>query len=112
VSPRRNSRHSRQGAAQPPAQRTEEGLGLGRGLERKETWQDEEWIVRPLAGSAGGKFYRCPGCDQEIPPGKGHLVAWPQYGGVEDRRHWHTSCWNARDRRSARLQRSRNAPRY
>lgn len=86
--------------------------GSGRGLERTETWQGEEWVVRPIAGSPAGKYYRCPGCDQEIPPGAGHLVAWSEYGGVDDRRHWHSACWNAKDRRSARLQRSRNAPRY
>lgn len=77
-----------------------------------ESWRGEQWTVRQLAGGTGGKHYRCPGCDQEIPPGVGHLVAWPEHGGVEDRRHWHTACWNARDRRGARLQRSRNAPRY
>ncbi|MCQ4045344.1 ATP/GTP-binding protein [Streptantibioticus rubrisoli] len=81
------------------------------GLERVETWQGEEWVMRPVAGT-GGKTYRCPGCDQEIPPGVGHVVAWPEYGGVDDRRHWHRSCWEARDRRSAKLLRSRNAPRH
>jgi hypothetical protein len=37
-----------------------------------------------------------------------HLVAWPADteqaawhggGGLDDRRHWHTPCWNARLRR-------------
>ncbi|MFI0814346.1 ATP/GTP-binding protein [Streptomyces sp. NPDC021098] len=82
------------------------------GLERTETWQGEEWVVRLVGGGAAAKHYRCPGCDQEIPPGVPHVVAWQQHMGVDDRRHWHKACWNARDRRSARLQRSRNAPRY
>jgi len=82
------------------------------GLERTETWQGEEWVVRLVGGGGSGKHYRCPGCDQEIPPGVPHVVAWQQYMGVDDRRHWHKACWNARDRRSAKLQRSRNAPRY
>ena len=49
------------------------------------------------------KTYRCPGCDQEIRPGVPHLVAWPAdgRGDLTDRRHWHTGCWRARDRRAA-----------
>ncbi|WP_367131354.1 MULTISPECIES: ATP/GTP-binding protein [Streptomyces] len=110
MSPRRN--RPRGGAdKQSDAPRGEGGDRYG--LERTEDWQGEEWAVRTVGGGAATKHYRCPGCDQEIPPGVPHLVAWPQYGaGVDDRRHWHKSCWNARDRRSARLQRSRNAPRY
>ncbi|MDJ0341516.1 ATP/GTP-binding protein [Streptomyces sp. H10-C2] len=108
MSPRRN--HPRGGDS--PADRPEE-TGTGRGPERTETWHGEEWSVRPIAASATGKHYRCPGCDQEIPPTVGHLVAWPEYGGgVDDRRHWHRACWNAKDRRTTRVQRSRNAPRY
>lgn len=82
------------------------------GLERTEEWRGDDWLVRQVAGGAATKHYRCPGCDQEIPPGVPHVVVWPQHGDVDDRRHWHKACWNARDRRSARLQRSRNAPRY
>ncbi|MCW2870435.1 ATP/GTP-binding protein [Actinacidiphila oryziradicis] len=103
-------RHNRPRDAGKPADRPE--AGSGRGFERTETWRGEQWIVRIIAGGPPGKFYRCPGCDQEIPPGVGHLVAWPEYGGVEDRRHWHSACWNAKDRRTTRVQRSRNAPRY
>ncbi|MEU6344303.1 MULTISPECIES: ATP/GTP-binding protein [unclassified Streptomyces] len=107
MSPRRNRPRGTTGSPQET-----DGPGWGRGGERTESWQGEEWTVRPLAGSSGGKRYRCPGCDQEIPPGVGHLVVWPEYGGVDDRRHWHTACWNARDRRGVRPQRSRNAPRH
>jgi hypothetical protein len=110
MSPRRNS--PRRGAQH--AARAESGeqrpLG-GPYAERSETFRGEEWRVRPVAGS-GGKCYRCPGCDQEIAPGTGHVVAWPEYGGVDDRRHWHTGCWNARERRAANVLRSRGAPRY
>ncbi|MGP3980974.1 ATP/GTP-binding protein [Streptomyces sp. KR80] len=77
-----------------------------------ESWQGEEWMVRQIAGAAAAKHYRCPGCDQEIPPGVPHVVAWARHGAVEDRRHWHRACWNAKDRRTTRVQRSRNAPRY
>ena len=41
--------------------------------------------------------YRCPGCDQLIPPGVPHVVAWPEDGdAVDERRHWHRACWAAR----------------
>lgn len=107
MSPRRN---------RPPGQRSsrparEEG-GERFGLERTETWQDEEWVVRQIGGGAAAKHYRCPGCDQEIPPGVPHVVAWARHRPVDDRRHWHRACWNAKDRRTTRVQRSRNAPRH
>ena len=83
------------------------------GWQSTESWQGEEWSVRHVAGaSAEGKTYRCPGCDQMIPSGIPHVVAWPEHAGVDDRRHWHKSCWNAKDRRTSRVQRSRNAPKY
>ncbi|HEV7628749.1 MAG TPA: ATP/GTP-binding protein [Streptomyces sp.] len=111
MSPRRN--RPRGGAAAKPSatSRGDDEPGPRFGLERTEEWQGEEWAVR-FVGGATGKQYRCPGCDQEIPCGVPHVVAWPRIGDVEDRRHWHKACWNARDRRGARLQRSRNAPRY
>jgi hypothetical protein len=108
VSPRRNRPH---GGEKPDPL----GAGADRygGSQRTESWQGEEWRVRHVAGaSAPGKRYRCPGCDQEITGGAPHVVAWPEYGGVEDRRHWHKACWNAKDRRTSRVQRSRNAPKY
>lgn len=106
MSPRRN--HNR-GRPRPdrPAEEDRERFGL----EHTESWRGEEWVVRRIGGSAAAKHYRCPGCDQEIPPGVPHVVAWPQTA-VDDRRHWHRACWNARDRRGTRPQRSRNAPRY
>jgi hypothetical protein len=110
VSPRRN--RPRSGAAKSSAAGgSEEGPGTRYGIERTEEWRGDEWAVRQIGGTTG-KRYRCPGCDQEIPPGVPHVVAWPRLGGVDDMRHWHKSCWNARDRRGARVQRSRNAPRY
>ncbi len=71
---------------------------------------EDGWVVRSLAG-APGRAYRCPGCDQELPSASPHVVAWPE-GREDDRRHWHTACWDARDRRGVKVQRSRNAPRY
>ncbi|MCX3064120.1 ATP/GTP-binding protein [Streptomyces beihaiensis] len=108
MSPRRN----RPKAGGSPNSSQDEGRRYG-GFESTESWQGEDWSVRHVAGaSAAGKTYRCPGCDQLIPSGVAHVVAWPQYAGVDDRRHWHKACWNAKDRRTTKAQRSRNAPRY
>jgi hypothetical protein len=100
-----------------------------KGVEGVQQWRDGEWMVRSIFGGAAVKTYRCPGCLQEIRPGVAHVVAWPIDGrgdetgvsarlrhtappGAEDRRHWHTGCWRARDRRGPTVERSRNAPRY
>ncbi|WP_338179797.1 hypothetical protein [Jatrophihabitans sp.] len=71
----------------------------GGSLERL-TWHGQDYLVRRVAGGAGAKLYRCPGCDQELPSGLPHVVAWPENeSGADDRRHWHASCWSARDTR-------------
>jgi hypothetical protein len=78
------------------------------GYQHTESDAAGDWIVRKVTGAAAGKTYRCPGCDHEIPPGTPHIVAWPSVpeygagGGVTERRHWHTACWNARGRRRRR----------
>lgn len=41
---------------------------------------------------AARKSYRCPGCDHEVAVGQPHVVVWPEEM-VDDRRHWHTTCW-------------------
>jgi hypothetical protein len=116
VSPRRNRPYApgrpagRGGRDRDGDDGPEAGYGYGIGL--TEEWQGEEWVVRPVAGAASAKLYRCPGCDQEIPQGVAHVVAWRAYDGVDDRRHWHRACWNAKDRRTRKVQRPRNAPRY
>ncbi|MCZ7416483.1 MULTISPECIES: ATP/GTP-binding protein [unclassified Streptomyces] len=108
MSPRRN--RPRGGARNGNGPAT--GGGRGIGVEHTEDWRGQEWVVRRVSGAAAAKHYRCPGCDQQIPPGVPHVVTWPQFGDVDDRRHWHAPCWSARDRRTTRVQRSRNAPRY
>ncbi len=69
-----------------------------------EVHPDGEWVVQKVTGSAATKPYRCPGCDQEIPPATPHTVAFRSDDpkGLEHRRHWHTPCWSARDRRGPR----------
>ncbi|MGH3263089.1 MAG: hypothetical protein ACRDNS_13950 [Trebonia sp.] len=74
-------------------------------ITRVERYGGEDYQVRNVTGSAATKPYRCPGCQQPIRPATPHVVAWPvlpsllSSSGVEERRHWHTACWAARDRR-------------
>ena len=66
------------------------------------TKADGRWVVRSVPGSAAVKTYRCPGCNQPVPPGTAHVVVWPaepvftEPSPVAERRHWHTSCWRRR----------------
>ncbi len=79
----------------------------------REQWRGEEYIVRGVTATGATKAYRCPGCDQEIPTRQPHLVVWPDADAdAADRRHWHTACWSARERRMPNVQRTRSAPRY
>lgn len=75
--------------------------------DRVELYGGEEYVVRAVTGSAATKPYRCPGCHQLIRPATPHTVAWPVVAsllagpggsGLDERRHWHTPCWKARDR--------------
>ena len=87
-------------------------------MDAVEEWRGEDYQVRRITGSTSTKPYRCPGCNVEIAPGTPHVVAWPDTpgllsaSGLDERRHWHTACWRARDRRGAKGQRSRSGPRY
>lgn len=49
--------------------------------------------VRRIGAQGARKFYVCPGCYQNIPPGVAHVVAW-EPGREEERRHWHRPCWD------------------
>ncbi len=44
------------------------------------------------------KSYLCPGCNQDVAQGLGHLVVVPELA-PEARRHWHHACWKHRERR-------------
>jgi hypothetical protein len=80
--------------------------GIGGSAPRRESWQGVDHLVRSVPGASATKTYRCPGCAQLVPVGTPHVVAWPDDvsvgGGAEERRHWHTACWAARDRRPPR----------
>ncbi len=59
---------------------------------------DDEVEVRRMQPYQATKTYLCPGCQQDIAPGMGHLVVVP-LAAVDDRRHWHHGCWEHRARR-------------
>ena len=60
---------------------------------------DQEGVqVRRIQPLQAVKAYLCPGCQQEIPPGTGHLVVVP-LDTPDLRRHWHTPCWMMQRRR-------------
>jgi hypothetical protein len=59
---------------------------------------DEEFEVRFIHPFQARKAYLCPGCQQQIPPGLGHLVVVPPRR-PDERRHWHRPCWEQRRRR-------------
>ena len=76
---------------------------------RIEQYDGRDFEVRRVTGSAATRPYRCPGCGQTIRPATPHVVAWPVIPslqtsladgeGLDERRHWHSSCWAARHRR-------------
>lgn len=65
---------------------------------------DDEPTVRRVQPYEATKTYRCPGCDHPIAPGIGHVVVVPR--DADDRRHWHTACWERSTRPPARPVRS------
>lgn len=69
-----------------------------------EDWAGQAYAVRRLRPGASGRVYTCPGCQQDVSSAVAHVVVWPADGltGVDNRRHWHAPCWNARDRRAPR----------
>ena len=59
------------------------------------------WAVRQVRGNDSGRAYTCPGCQQQVRADQPHAVVWPAASmrELENRRHWHSTCWAARDRR-------------
>jgi len=90
----------------PPPRRQGPPLALPMPLRIEEGPDGYEYQVRPVTAARATKAYRCPGCDHELKPGIAHVLVWPADAGesaVEDRRHWHTSCWaNRRNRNPTR----------
>jgi len=70
-------------------------------------WFDDDAVdVRFVQPYEAVKTYLCPGCEQDIPAGTGHMVAVP-HEAPDLRRHWHRGCWAARHRRGPRERRRR-----
>lgn len=59
---------------------------------------DDGVEVRRMQPYQARKSYICPGCNQDIPAGRGHLVVVPR-DAPDLRRHWHPGCWEHRHRR-------------
>jgi hypothetical protein len=106
MSPRRNHPKGKRGSG-PKTEESE----VGNSFQTVEEHQEGIYTVRKITGSSSSKPYRCPGCDQLIPTATPHIVAWMNED-LESRRHWHTACWNKKDQRKPRIERTRNAPRY
>jgi hypothetical protein len=60
-------------------------------------WSDDDVDARLVHPFQAVKRYVCPGCNQAIEPGTGHIVAVPKEA-PDLRRHWHKPCWAKRDR--------------
>lgn len=58
----------------------------------------EGHTARRVPAFRAHKAYRCPQCGNEVPPGTGHVVAWPE-DAPDLRRHWHAHCWRLVARR-------------
>ncbi|MBI3687738.1 MAG: ATP/GTP-binding protein [Actinobacteria bacterium] len=102
MSPRSNRRRPEDG---------EPRLGRTVATQRTEPWCGEEYSVRYLSGTGSGRTYRCPGCDHEVHAVAPHVVVWPAEDlDADRRRHWHTPCWRARDRRAVRDRRRAAGP--
>lgn len=102
--PRSNRPRVPRGARRAPSGpgREAPGAGVPSGLAgREERYAGQTWAVRTSRPNDSGRSFLCPGCQQQIASGQAHLVVWPveAMSGVENRRHWHTVCWQARDRR-------------
>jgi hypothetical protein len=54
--------------------------------------------IRTVQPYAATKRYVCPGCNQPIAAGTGHVVVIPT-AAPDLRRHWHRPCWHNRSRR-------------
>lgn len=91
--PRRSGRSSSGGGGVPPS--------LRRPAMTEVRYAGQVWVVREVRPNDTGRSYRCPGCQGEVGADVAHTVVWPAetMQTVENRRHWHSVCWAARERR-------------
>ncbi len=93
VSPRRRKAGAGRGGRRRPAGRS--GRTRPARPDPSDTDDAEVRYVQPYQAT---KTYRCPGCNQDIPPGQGHMVVVPPEA-PDLRRHWHRGCWTNRHTR-------------
>lgn len=64
--------------------------------ETRVTHEGRPFFVRRIPGASAQKVYVCPWCEDRIPVGEPHVVAWPaeERDGLAQRRHWHSRCWD------------------
>lgn len=88
--------------ARRPSKHLRPARPLSTSFARADQKSDGAWMVQNVTVDRAIKEYLCPGCSRRIPVGVAHLVAWPRVpslglsSGVDERRHWHTACWNRR----------------
>lgn len=70
----------------------------GAGADGGEPEDSDEVEVRRVQPYQARKVYLCPGCNQSIDVGLGHLVVVPK-PAPDLRRHWHHACWANRHHR-------------
>ncbi|MGK3957166.1 ATP/GTP-binding protein [Arthrobacter sp. R4] len=109
----RSNRPRRPASGKPGAAAGKKGNGevpeldleRARGIARRESAPDGDWMVRTMTARNAEKTYVCPGCSTAVLPGIAHLVVWKDdhlFGaaaGLAERRHWHTNCWMSRSYR-------------
>lgn len=63
---------------------------------------DGQWMVQTMPADLSTKAYSCPGCRLTIAEATAHVVVWPREPSIgspsalEERRHWHSTCWQRR----------------
>ncbi len=88
--------------ARRPSKHLRPARPLSASFARSDEKSDGRWVVQGVPAAAATKTYLCPGCNQGVAAGIAHVVTWPHQPSlgsaspVDERRHWHTSCWNRR----------------
>lgn len=88
--------------ARRPSKHLRPARPLSASFARSDAKADGRWVVQGVPPGASAKTYTCPGCNHDVAVGTSHIVAWPHEPSLgstsplDERRHWHTTCWNRR----------------
>lgn len=88
--------------ARRPSKHLRRARPLSPGIATTARKADGGWIVQRVSAGQATKPYLCPGCNRDVAIGEPHVVTWPTVpsigsaSAVDERRHWHTACWNRR----------------